>query len=126
MILNNLLKLKFNLTDQKPQISSYLEGNTEKKSKLEQLTSKMLGFSPSAAASCSTGSVSGTEELSITQQPDQNQQSLEEMPVWYLGDLGFPSTASAAVPACSQSATQLVLLLKRKGKKSHLAGRLAW
>ena len=95
---------------------------------LEQLTSKMLGFSPSAAASTgpSTGSTSGTEELSITQQPEQNHQSLQELPVWCLGDLGFPSTTSAAVPACSQPATQLALLLKRKGKNSHLAGHLAW
>lgn len=86
---------------------------------LVQLTCKMLGFSPSAAVSTgpSTGSTSGTEELSITQQPEQNQQSLEELPVCYLEDLGFPSTASAAVPVCSQTATQLALLLKRKGKK---------
>lgn len=97
-------------------MQSYLEGNIEWISTLEQLTSKTLGFSPSAAASIgpSTGSTPGTEELSITQQPEQNQQSLGELLVQDLGDLGFPSTTSAAVPACSQPATQLAFLLEKR------------
>lgn len=128
VISNNLLKLKFNLADQKSQISRATQKETLKRS---LLTSRALGLSPSAAASIgpSTGSTSGTEELSTTQQPEQilcRRVHLEGAAGLLLGRSGFPFHRQCC-HSCTLSASCTISASveeKRKKEKLHFAGHL--
>lgn len=64
----------------------------------------------------SMGSTSGRAEHHAA---TTAKQPLEELLVWYLGDLGFPSTACAATPVLSASHT-ISTSVEEKRKKNHV------